>query len=210
MSSDNFYLIRKHPKGGYAAVMGFASCDDLPEVAEKHEQFESIEDALVWAADEYAEYGVTVHPECHDGIAEVVTPKAYTELGQWAFSNGQVQEHEADWATDGLVMLSEIIAEARGEIRSKYGYDGLLASNSGTDEFDNDTFTMRPYCWCDGDRPSHEMGCPPNFEHKPSGLRISWYKHAGRGVTANQSAPTAICWWRILNECVESVERNEA
>ena len=32
MSSDNFYIVRKHPFGGYAAVQGFASDVDDNEV----------------------------------------------------------------------------------------------------------------------------------------------------------------------------------
>lgn len=209
MSSDNYYLVRIHPEGGFGITMGFASDNYLPEVTATNEIFDSIEDALLTAASEYPEYGVEIHPECYDGIAEGVTPKAYTELGQWVFSNGQVQEYECDWATDGLILLSEIIAEVRGAIRGRYGFGELLASNSGAAPFENDTFVMRTYCWCDGEILGHEIGCPPNFEHKPSGLQISWYKNAERGVTANQSAPTAICWWRVLNECVESIERTE-
>ena len=62
----------------------------------------------------------------------------------------------------------------------------------------NDTFEMHPYCW--GSEPEHPDGtsdgwdddnkpppCPlcnetlPNFWHKPTGLKVWWYKYIGRG-----------------------------
>jgi hypothetical protein len=70
MSADNFYIVRKHPFGGYAAVQGFASdVDDndeqiYPEANVTDQQFKSIGEALNWAVMEYSEYGVDVHPEC--------------------------------------------------------------------------------------------------------------------------------------------------
>jgi|SRR5579872_1638087 len=63
----------------------------------------------------------------------------------------------------------------------------------------NDVFEMHPYCW--GSEPEHPDGSPewrdddddpplscplcnetlPNFWHKPSGLKVWWYKYIGRG-----------------------------
>ena len=71
MSADNFYVIRKHPQGGYAAVMGFASdeSEESPEVRSNHHQsFATVSDALDYASGEYSEYGVSVHPECRDDL----------------------------------------------------------------------------------------------------------------------------------------------
>ena len=75
MSADNFYIVRRHPDGGYAAVMGFASDLDehgnevIPEVSQRHPRFPTMFDALEWANNEYAEYGVSVHPECLDPVS---------------------------------------------------------------------------------------------------------------------------------------------
>lgn len=64
MSADNFYIIRKHPLGGFAAVMGFASYDDDLEVRPGHDrQFFTVDEAWEWANKEYSEYGVSIHPE---------------------------------------------------------------------------------------------------------------------------------------------------
>jgi len=72
MSADNFYIIRKHPLGGYAAVMGFASDTDendeqiMPEAEITDKQFEKWQDAWNYATRQYAEYGYDVHPECFE------------------------------------------------------------------------------------------------------------------------------------------------
>ena len=70
MSADNFYIIRNHPKGGFAAVQGFASDTDdndeqiYPEVSVNDREFRTISEALEFAMNEYSEYGVDIHPEC--------------------------------------------------------------------------------------------------------------------------------------------------
>lgn len=85
MSADNFYIVRKHPFGGYAAVMGFASdVDDndnqiYPEANVVDQQFKSIGEALNWAVIQYSEYGVDVHPECE---SKSVIKRIKTMLGK--------------------------------------------------------------------------------------------------------------------------------
>lgn len=131
---------------------------------------------------------------------------AYTEIGQVLFANNETYEHTADWATNGLNALAEVIAEHRGYKKDKYGYGPLLTSNEGDEEYINDVFEMRTYCWCDGDSEPHENGCPPNFIHKPTGIEISWYKHAGRGITANVDWLPALTWHKLITSCMESVK----
>lgn len=70
--------------------------------------------------------------------------------------------------------------------------------------WDSDVFQMHPFCWCDADdcpwcgyqvddRPTPQAlahgalpdepdQSAPNFWHKPSGLRVWWYKYIGRGM----------------------------
>ena len=65
MSADNYYIIRKHPDGGFAAVMGFASDDGTPDAERRHQSFNTVEEALIYAGEDgYTEYGISVHPEC--------------------------------------------------------------------------------------------------------------------------------------------------
>lgn len=75
MSADNWYLVRKHPLGGFTYVMGFASDVDehgeerIPDVSERSLQFPTVEAALTAALAEYSEYGVSVHEECNEAEA---------------------------------------------------------------------------------------------------------------------------------------------
>jgi hypothetical protein len=136
---------------------------------------------------------------------------ANLELGQMVLSGNDWHQYDADWATDGLNMVAEVIAELRGKEHGRYGWDALLTSNSGAEEFVNDVFEMRCYCWCDAgweensDHP-HANGCPPNFLYKPTGMIVTWYKHANRGITSNKKYPGARTWFEIIKHCIGSIE----
>jgi hypothetical protein len=67
MSADNYYLIRKHPDGGFVALMGFMSDEDEPQVDPKREYdiYTSPVHALDAVSREYTEYGTQIHPECY-------------------------------------------------------------------------------------------------------------------------------------------------
>jgi len=133
------------------------------------------------------------------------------ELGQMLLSNTPIQSYESYWATDGLNMIAEVISELRGKQHGTYGWDGLLTSNSGAEDYINDVFEMRSYCWCDAtweEDPEHPHahGCPPNFLYKPTGMIITWYKHANRGATSNKQYPGARTWFEIIKHCIGSIE----
>jgi hypothetical protein len=64
MSADNYYVITRHPLGGYTAVMGFASDDSNRPATEQDPQFATLDDALTYALNDYTEYGVSVDPDC--------------------------------------------------------------------------------------------------------------------------------------------------
>lgn len=68
MSADNYYVIRKHPDGGFVALMGFMSNDEMPVInpAKTYRTYETADEATAWADGEYSEYGVSVHPECNE------------------------------------------------------------------------------------------------------------------------------------------------
>ena len=66
MSADNFNLIRRHPLGGFTYVMSFASDEGHASApTSRSRQFKTFEEALACAREEYTEYGVAVHSECH-------------------------------------------------------------------------------------------------------------------------------------------------
>lgn len=82
MSADNYYLVRKHPLGGFTYVMGFASDVDeddveiLPEAEESDPQFETKEEAMRASSHHYAEYGHSYHWETCDNH---IVKSAYCE-----------------------------------------------------------------------------------------------------------------------------------
>ncbi len=52
--------------------------------------------------------------------------------------------------------------------------------------YEDDTFIVRPYYWGDEEDDDYEERAGlPNFEHKPSGFKMWWYKYALRGSFAN-------------------------
>lgn len=105
-----------------------------------------------------------------------------------------------DYMTAGLELLAEAIGTKRGDWA--YG-GGDLTSNYGAEPFENDVFALRAFCWCDGEvHPGAD--CPPNFEHKPTGLRATWYKHARRSPRVNGVVGLET-WRRIEADCLASL-----
>jgi hypothetical protein len=129
------------------------------------------------------------------------------ELGQFAFSNTEWQAIDSpDWINPGLEEIAEAIRIQRGEAPDAWTE---LTSNSGADPYDSSVFAMRAYCWCDGIEPGHEDGCPPNFEYKPTGLIINWYKHSRRGRSQNQAIARPV-WRDILTHCLADINDQPA
>lgn len=127
----------------------------------------------------------------------------FPELGQMLFSNGGWQEHDLpEYMVSGLMTLACAIEAQR------YGdaADGtrILTSNYGEEDFCSDVFSMRSYCWCDGELTGHEQACPPNFEMPGADVVVRWYKHVGRGASVNRPV-SALEWARLLVCCLEAV-----
>ena len=68
-----------------------------------------------------------------------------------------------------------------------------------TEEYENDTFKVVPYSWCD-DSPND---C--HFWHKPSGFKMAWYKYPLRGVACNMEI-TSHQFLDILHDCRNSMQ----
>lgn len=108
-----------------------------------------------------------------------------------------------------LVYLTEVL------VTNKLGesYDGFLGGQFGYGtDFENDVFFMA-HC-CQGFCKEDEDGNPTcqackrecNFEHKPSGLKICWYKWIGRSQEYKPNKPTQDEWSIIFKECIESLK----
>lgn len=122
MSADNYFVLRKHPTGGFALVMGFASVEKTPEVKETEESFPTLEDALKafcygqqWENDDelypryYCEYGLQIHPDCFETAPQqkeepksnlVQTRSEQNGLGYWTdldAAKAAANEDESIW-----------------------------------------------------------------------------------------------------------------
>lgn len=97
-----------------------------------------------------------------------------------------------------LVELTEYLVN-KLKLDTGYGLGGEFGY--GVD-FENDTFMMHPYCWCEKDNCKWCNGNKPNFLYKPTDSKVWWYKWIGRGMDFNKNKlPNN---W--LEKCKDSVE----
>ena len=71
--------------------------------------------------------------------------------------------------------------------------------------YNNDTFEVRAYCWNDEEESNNEW----HFWHKPSGLKVCWYKYPLRGCTCNMPGISHEFFLEVLKDCSNSVERDK-
>ena len=69
---------------------------------------------------------------------------------------------------------------------------------NGERYFENDTFMVRPYSWDENDTNDY------HFFHKPSGLKIAWYKYPLRGAYSNLPI-TPEQFRAVLYDCTNSI-----
>ena len=71
MSADNFYVVRRHPTGGYTAVEGFTSdIGPLRNTWSGDRSWPTVEAVLASGEFDDAEYGISVHKECNPDADE--------------------------------------------------------------------------------------------------------------------------------------------
>lgn len=78
-----------------------------------------------------------------------------------------------------------------------YGNKYQLPYNTS---YANGVFTIRPYYWGDDEI----IARLPNFEYKPTGLKIRWYKYPMRDAYSNQDVDVDT-FKKILKNCAESM-----
>ncbi len=96
---------------------------------------------------------------------------------------------------NGLVFLGDIISEAFH-----------IANPAGNDaeEYENETFLFKSFCWGCNICKQGEDNCRPNFIYKPTGFSISWYKYVGRGMEIH-GATSKKQWLKIVLDCINSM-----
>lgn len=105
-------------------------------------------------------------------------------------------------AEGALVELTEYLSEKL----SLDGGNGLGGANGYGVEYENDTFMMHPFCWCERDDCAWctwetDSDRAANFLYKPTGTKVWWYKWIGRGQEQKGELP--VDW---LEKCKQSVK----
>ena len=62
---------------------------------------------------------------------------------------------------------------------SVFDEDGEFSYGRNGNNFENETFEVKSYDWNDEDKNDY------HFYHKPSGLKVSWYKYPLRSPMSN-------------------------
>lgn len=122
MSADNFYLIRRAPGGKFTPLMGFASDEDQPEVGamREYQLFDTAEAAFDSVADEYAEYGHSIHPECREPATVVhEVPAVVARL---------LDNELAEMLVDSLRYAGVEFGDAQQEVVKRLVHDTALIS----------------------------------------------------------------------------------
>jgi hypothetical protein len=97
---------------------------------------------------------------------------------------------------NGLVKLTEAICNKTGE-SGGFGLGGEFGYGV---EYENDTFMLHPFCWCDKEDCKWCYKNEPNFIYKPTNTKIWWYKYIGRSQEQEGELPKD---W--LKECIKSL-----
>lgn len=78
----------------------------------------------------------------------------------------------------------------------------------GTD-CEDENFAIHRFCWCE------EESCPwcgpsesPNFWHKPTGIKVWWYKYIGRGVNMSRQPEMEECLQILQDAMLASPQKN--
>lgn len=139
----------------------------------------------------------------NDGTQKVATFKdAGGDIVGEMFAAANALTDGADGLSKGLYLLSETII--RG-LRPENCGGGVLGGEFGyACDYENDTFMIHHYCWCEKDDCRWCSRAAPNFLYKPSGFSITWYKWIGRETKANR-AITGKQWAEVFKRCYESI-----
>lgn len=85
------------------------------------------------------------------------------------------------------------------KVNEELWYNIMPGDYCGSEEFENDTFAIKPYTYNTNAEESW------NFWHKPSGFRIGWYKNPMKGASCNFKI-TSQQFLDILYDCTNSLD----
>jgi len=101
------------------------------------------------------------------------------ELGNMFFGNSRgAYEVDRGLKDDFCKLFNDMDIDCYGVYE---GEDDAHCNHRGG--YENEVFITRPYWWGDDDSPKADL---PNFEYKPTGFKMNWYKYALRDAYMNQ------------------------
>ena len=113
--------------------------------------------------------------------------------------NVVLPEKSMDALAIGLEAITEKIHTinpgllSHGALGGKFGYGA---------NFENDTFMMHPFCWCEKDGCAWCDENAPNFYHKETGLKVWWYKYIGRSMETEGECENI---FTLIANCLDSI-----
>ena len=129
-------------------------------------------------------------------------------------------------ADEGLYELTEFLTKTI--FKGEWQRGGLLGGEFGYGvDYENETFMMHPFCWCEKDdcgwcagigaMPQlmrdvcgvkyNESERLPNFFFKPTNTKVWWYKYIGRGMEQKGTLPKN--WLEVCKKSVSSPTHTE-
>lgn len=100
---------------------------------------------------------------------------------------------------NGLVELTKYLTKT--VFKNKRQGGGILGGEYGYGvDYENDTFMMHQFCWCEDDDCKWCNRNEPNFVFKPTGCKVWWYKWIGRSMEKRGRLPNN--WLKVCKNSV--------
>ncbi len=97
-----------------------------------------------------------------------------------------------------LVMLTKFLVKRLG-LDTGYGLGGEYGYGV---YYENETFMMHPFCWCEQESCKWCDGDKPNFLFKPNNAGVWWYKWIGRSEERKGELPED--WLDICKKSIKN------
>jgi hypothetical protein len=125
---------------------------------------------------------------------ELADPKSKATITIVQPHGAEGRESAHDLLEAGLRAIAEAASSDKDGWAEKYGAN-----------YENETFTMCTFCWCDGDNCPSCSGAVPNFLYKPTGFTVTWYKYIGRSMELSEEL-SAKQLAVIVYDCLRSLD----
>lgn len=102
---------------------------------------------------------------------------------------------------NGLVALTKYLTKK--VFKSERQGGGFLGGEYGYGvDYENDTFMMHSFCWCEQDDCGWCNAVKPNFLFKPTGCKVFWYKYIGRSMEKRGRLPKN--WLEVCKKSIKN------